>query len=153
MQMLLTYGQHTLWVSTPVRTSPPASCPVRDCSAQTPKQWRISGGRGMMTQKLLEKQGISFWKWIHSYISRSIRSKLCAMSLQWMAFIHLHPRQYQNRTRNSPQNAFANGKTHWSLTCDTWSFNYLPVLNAWFIINTRCTFLPSCSLIAAMAMD
>lgn len=61
MQLLLTYGPHTLWVSRPVRTSPPASCPVRDSSAQTPKQWRISGGRGMMTQKLLEKQGLSSW--------------------------------------------------------------------------------------------
>lgn len=57
--------------------------------------------------------------------------------------IPIYVEAVSKQMRSSPPNAFGNGKTHWSLCCDTWSFNYLPILNAWFIINTTMHFAPS----------
>ena len=47
-------------------------------------------GKRLMTQKLFKTQGLSFWNWMSSYISSSISSKFCTMSLLCRSY-YLHP--------------------------------------------------------------
>ena len=55
-----------------------------------PAQWmKKLWGKRLMTQKLFETQGLSFWNWMYSYISSSVSSKFCTISLPWRSY-YLH---------------------------------------------------------------